>query len=104
MDFSRFIYPHGTKKSLSDFESDYSNNYKSKDEGVAELQKCKERLAELQDILYSHNKYSILIILQGMDASGKDGIIKHVMSGINLLRRSTYCSYSSTYSQKAKPT
>jgi PPK2 family polyphosphate:nucleotide phosphotransferase len=42
-----------------------------------------EELARLQDILYAHNKYGILIILQAMDAAGKDGIIKHIMSGLN---------------------
>jgi PPK2 family polyphosphate:nucleotide phosphotransferase len=40
-------------------------------------------LAVLQDKLYAHNQYSVLIVLQAMDAAGKDGIIKHVMSGLN---------------------
>ena len=40
-------------------------------------------MAELQDKLYAHNKYGILIILQAMDAAGKDSAIKHVMSGVN---------------------
>jgi polyphosphate kinase 2 (PPK2 family) len=35
------------------------------------------------DILYAHNKYSVLIVFQAMDAAGKDGAIKHVMSGLN---------------------
>jgi len=41
------------------------------------------RLTELQDKLYAHDKYGVLIILQAMDAAGKDGVIKHVMSGMN---------------------
>ena len=41
------------------------------------------RLLELQDRFYAHHRESILMILQGMDAAGKDGLIKHVMSGIN---------------------
>lgn len=40
-------------------------------------------LAKLQDVLYAHNKYGVLIILQAMDAAGKDGAIKHIMSGLN---------------------
>jgi PPK2 family polyphosphate:nucleotide phosphotransferase len=40
-------------------------------------------LSELQSLLYAANRYSLLIIVQAMDAAGKDGIIKHVMSGIN---------------------
>src|SRR3981189_826430 len=42
-----------------------------------------KRLAEQHDVLYAEHKRAILIILQGMDASGKDGTIKHVMSGVN---------------------
>ena len=41
------------------------------------------RLARRQDILYAHNRYGVLVILQAMDAAGKDGVIKHVMSGLN---------------------
>lgn len=43
----------------------------------------RQRLAELQDKLSAHNEYSVLIVLQAMDAAGKDGAIKHVMSGLN---------------------
>lgn len=42
-----------------------------------------ELLAELQDILYAQDRWSVLIILQAMDAAGKDGAIKHIMSGVN---------------------
>src|ERR1700709_1697294 len=42
-----------------------------------------EKLAELHDLLYAEHRRSLLIVLQGMDASGKDGTIKHVMSGVN---------------------
>jgi PPK2 family polyphosphate:nucleotide phosphotransferase len=40
-------------------------------------------LSDLQNLLYAHNRYSLLLIFQAMDAAGKDGIIKHVMSGVN---------------------
>lgn len=42
-----------------------------------------ERLSDLQERLYAEDRWAVLVILQGMDASGKDGIIKHVMAGIN---------------------
>ena len=42
-----------------------------------------ERLAELQERLYAEHRYAVLIVLQGMDTAGKDGTIKHVMSGVN---------------------
>ena len=41
------------------------------------------RLEDMQERLYAHGRWSVLIVLQGMDAAGKDGVIKHVMSGIN---------------------
>ncbi len=42
-----------------------------------------ERLSELQERLYANNKWSVLVVFQAMDAAGKDGVIKHVMSGVN---------------------
>ena len=42
-----------------------------------------ERLSELQEKLYANNKWSVLVVFQAMDAAGKDGVIKHVMSGVN---------------------
>ena len=47
------------------------------------LQLGVEALAAMQDILYAQDKWSLLLIFQAMDAAGKDGAIKHVMSGIN---------------------
>jgi PPK2 family polyphosphate:nucleotide phosphotransferase len=44
-----------------------------------------DRLTNMQDRLYAHGRWAVLIVLQGMDAAGKDGIIKHVMTGINPL-------------------
>lgn len=48
-----------------------------------QLEAQTERLSELQNLLYAHNRYSLLLIFQAMDAAGKDGVIKHVMSGVN---------------------
>jgi PPK2 family polyphosphate:nucleotide phosphotransferase len=48
-----------------------------------ELQEMKDELAKLQNKMYAQRKYSLLVILQGMDASGKDGLIKHVFTGFN---------------------
>ena len=47
------------------------------------LAKSIARLADLQERLYAHGRWAVLIVLQGIDAAGKDGVIKHVMSGIN---------------------
>ncbi len=75
--------PPGEKIRLADFDPDHTGNYKDKDEAKAETEKNIERMAELQEILYAQGKHALLIILQAMDAAGKDGTIKQVMSGVN---------------------
>jgi len=55
----------------------------SKHDAAKLLPKHVEKLAALHDLLYAEHKRALLIVLQGMDAAGKDGTIKHVMSGVN---------------------
>ncbi len=55
----------------------------SKEKAEIMLQKGILELANMQDKLYAHNEISVLIVLQAMDAAGKDGTIKHLMSGLN---------------------
>jgi PPK2 family polyphosphate:nucleotide phosphotransferase len=57
--------------------------YQSKGQYKAILGKHIQRLSTQQNLLYASNQYSLLLIFQGMDTAGKDGVIKHVMSGIN---------------------
>lgn len=72
----------GKKYSVSDFDSSSTDEI-TKQEAKEQLIKDVEKLAELQSMLYAQDRYSILVIFQAMDAAGKDGTIKHVMSGIN---------------------
>lgn len=72
----------GKKHSVSDFDSSSTDEI-TKQEAKELLTKDVEKLAELQSMLYAQDRYSILVIFQAMDAAGKDGTIKHVMSGIN---------------------
>ncbi len=83
MNIKQFRAPYRKRISLSDYPTDYSGKFKSKDEAEKLLQKNIEKMAELQDKLYAHDKYGVLFIFQAMDAAGKDGAIKHVMSGLN---------------------
>lgn len=83
MKHTDFIYPPDSRKSLRDFNPSFSGKYKSKKSAEKDLQKGIEKLAAIQDMLYAHDRYSVLLIFQAMDAAGKDGTIKHVMSGIN---------------------
>ncbi len=57
--------------------------FKSKGEYKEILQRHLKKLSELQDLHYASHKYALLLIFQGMDAAGKDGAIRHVMSGVN---------------------
>lgn len=83
MNIDKIVYKPGSKAKLADFDPSYSGSYKSKKNAENDLAKGVEKLAAIQDVLYAHDKYSVLIIFQAMDAAGKDGTIKHVMSGIN---------------------
>jgi len=57
--------------------------YASKKDYEKQLEKHREQLSKLQNLLYASDRYSLLLIFQAMDAAGKDGAIKHVMSGVN---------------------
>ncbi len=83
MQHDHFIVPQGKKIRLKDYDPAFTGKFKDKEEVAAKLQKDVLRLAKYQDILYAQNRHALLIIFQAMDAAGKDGTIKHVMSGIN---------------------
>ncbi len=83
MNIEKFLAPEGAKLNLKKHKTDFTGDYKDKKAAEADLQKNIEKLAALQDILYADNKHALLIIFQAMDAAGKDGAIKHVMSGLN---------------------
>ena len=78
-----FLVPEGRKLNLKNHRTDFTGDYTDKKKAVENLQRNVERLAELQDVLYAQNNHALLIIFQAMDAAGKDGAIKHVMSGLN---------------------
>lgn len=80
----------GKKIKLSDFETEYKGKQLVKKEAEMLLETGRKHLAEIQDMLYAHNQYSILIIFQAMDAAGKDGAVKHIMSGFNPLGVKVY--------------
>jgi PPK2 family polyphosphate:nucleotide phosphotransferase len=75
----------GKKFRLKDVDPGDTAKLSSEDKPRAKqgLQTGVEALAELQDVLYAQDRWSVLLIFQAMDAAGKDGTIKHVMSGVN---------------------
>jgi PPK2 family polyphosphate:nucleotide phosphotransferase len=73
----------GSKFRLKDIEPGDTNIFKSVDFARERLADGVKLMSHLQEKLYAQNRYSLLLIFQAMDAAGKDGTIKHVMSGIN---------------------
>lgn len=67
---------------LKDFKTEYAHTF-SKKEVELELEKARLVLAKLQDQMYAHNRYGILICFQGMDAAGKDSLIREVFKDFN---------------------
>jgi PPK2 family polyphosphate:nucleotide phosphotransferase len=68
---------------LKDFDAADTGGLKSKEHALETLEQGIALLSELQERLYARDRWGILLILQGMDAAGKDSTIKHVMSGVN---------------------
>jgi PPK2 family polyphosphate:nucleotide phosphotransferase len=68
---------------LKEFDPADTGHWDSVGEAKEQLQKDIKRMEELQDKLYAQDRWSVLLIFQAMDAAGKDGTIKHVMSGVN---------------------
>jgi len=76
----RLIVKPGSRVHLKDFDPDDTLGCDKNNELI---QKNVDRLLELQQVLYADRRYAPLIVLQAMDAGGKDGTIRHVMSGLN---------------------
>lgn len=78
-----FMVTSGRDFRLADHDPRNRAGLKDKDAAQDALQDGVERLASLQDMLYAQDRWAVLLIFQAMDAAGKDGVIKHVMSGVN---------------------
>lgn len=77
------VVPGSTVRMPDDFDPGYSDPDLAKEDSEGLLAVGVQELAELQDRLYSQDTYGVLFVLQALDAAGKDGTIKHVMSGVN---------------------
>jgi PPK2 family polyphosphate:nucleotide phosphotransferase len=80
---NRFRVKQGSKVNLLKWPTRVQPYFESKADQKRLLKKQVEELSELQSRLYAHDRYSVLLIFQAMDAAGKDSAIKHVMSGVN---------------------
>jgi PPK2 family polyphosphate:nucleotide phosphotransferase len=88
--FKELLVKPNKKIKLKDFPTKYEGKTLNKQEAEQILEMSRKHLAEIQDELYAHNQYSVLIVFQAMDAAGKDGAVKHIMSGFNPLGVKVY--------------
>jgi PPK2 family polyphosphate:nucleotide phosphotransferase len=83
MDTSRFRVRPGENVHLRRHRPDDTKPFTHKRKAAGRLERGIQRLAVLQERLYAHNRWAVLLIFQALDAAGKDSAIKHVMSGLN---------------------
>ena len=84
MDFrKRFAVPPDGKFKLADIDPAYKGEHENHQSAAPEIVRNTEALAHLQYKLYAEGRRSLLLILQGLDASGKDGVIRHIFNSIN---------------------
>jgi len=84
MDYrEQFLVRSDTPVRLRDIDPSFKGQHKSKSSAAQEIQRCLKRLGQLQALLSAQAERSVLIVLQAMDAGGKDGTIKHVFGAFN---------------------
>ena len=79
----RFRVPPGTTVKLEDFDTSFKNDHEGHKEAAKEIEHYRQRLRELQELLYADGRRSLLICLQALDAGGKDGTISHILGSMN---------------------
>jgi PPK2 family polyphosphate:nucleotide phosphotransferase len=84
MDYrKKFSVEPGTKVRLAKIDASYTGRHESHEKALPEIQAHVERMDKLQYLLYADGSQSLLVVLQALDAAGKDGVIRHVFSGMN---------------------
>jgi polyphosphate kinase 2 (PPK2 family) len=79
----KFVVEPGSKVRLSKVDAAYKGKDFTEEQAAAETQKDCQRISKQQYLLYSEKKHSLLIVLQALDAAGKDGTVNHVMAAMN---------------------
>src|SRR5215469_7000902 len=79
----KFIVRHGTKVNLTEIDPGCHYGYESREAALPETRFLLWKLDQLQYLMYAEKKHSLLIVVQGLDACGKDGVIRHILSGMN---------------------
>jgi PPK2 family polyphosphate:nucleotide phosphotransferase len=83
-DFAKkLIVEPGSRLKLRDIDPDYHGKHESHEAALPEIQAHLRKMDQLQYLMYAEKKHSLLIVLQGLDAGGKDGVVRHVITGMN---------------------
>jgi PPK2 family polyphosphate:nucleotide phosphotransferase len=80
---SPYLVKPGSRAKLSKWTTDETGRFKDKSEGRDATEGNLKKLDEMQEVLYAQSKFAVLIVLQAMDAGGKDGTIESIFSGVN---------------------
>jgi PPK2 family polyphosphate:nucleotide phosphotransferase len=83
MNYQDFLVSEGERVRLVERDADFTEKFKNKEEAAADLDKSRERISALQEMLYAEDKQALLVVFQAMDAAGKDSTIKHVFAGLS---------------------
>ena len=84
MDYrKKFVVEPGSRVRLGKIDPAFKDEHESHDTAMPEIQKHVERMAKLQYLLYADGNQSLLVVLQALDAGGKDGVVRHVFSAMN---------------------
>ncbi len=79
----KLIVEPGSKIGLKHSDPGYHGKHESRKSALPEIEENRQKMQELQYLMYAENKHSLLIVLQGLDAGGKDGVVRHVLTGMN---------------------
>jgi PPK2 family polyphosphate:nucleotide phosphotransferase len=79
----KLIVKPESKIRLKHFDPGYRGKHESHKSALSEIQENLVKMDQLQYCMYAENKHSLLIVLQGLDAAGKDGVVRHVLTGMN---------------------
>jgi len=79
----KLLVKRGSKIRLKHFDPGYHGKHESHKAALPQIQENLQKMEELQYRMYAGNKHSLLIVLQGLDAAGKDGVVRHVLTGMN---------------------
>jgi PPK2 family polyphosphate:nucleotide phosphotransferase len=80
---AKLIVKPGSRIKLRDIDPGYHGHHESHQDAQPDLQAHIEKIDHLQYLMYAEKKHSLLIVLQGLDAAGKDGVIRHILTGLN---------------------